>query len=198
MILASLEESLQLPSESLTSLHRPVVHSGSQAVILRMPPQPLSDNRVSLRAHTDAGTLTLLFNILGGLQILSPGRPPSDENAWEYVRPEPGCAIMNLGDAIVEFTNGYLRSGLHRVTGPPGEQAGWERWSIAYGMRPESEVLMKAVEGGLVPKYVMEREEYTSREWIVKKMVSMRSGIEAVSIGGTGKGNECPDRFEGF
>ena len=185
-ILTSLENSLRLPSQSLTAIHRIAHPSGSQAVILRMPPQSSSDSGVSLRAHTDAGTLTLLFNVLGGLQILTPGRPPSDVHAWEFVRPEPGCAIVNLGDAIVEFTNGYLRSGLHRVIGPPGEQTGWERWSLAYGMRPESEVVMKAVEGGLILKDATEKEGYTAREWIVRKMVSMKSGIEAESIGGIG------------
>ena len=35
-----------------------------------------------------------------------------------------GHAIVNLGDAMVNFTNGLLRSNIHRVVSPPGEQAG--------------------------------------------------------------------------
>ena len=86
---------------------------------------------------------------------------------------------------MVEFTNGFLRSGLHRVTVPPGEQAGHERWSLLYGMRPESEVRMESVGGGLLPKDGSEKVGCTAKEWIAKKMVGMKNGGEAESIGGS-------------
>jgi hypothetical protein len=47
--------------------------------------------------HTDFGSVTVLFNHMGGLQVLNP-----DSKEWKYVKPEPGCAVINLGDAIVK------------------------------------------------------------------------------------------------
>ncbi|KAH9041818.1 Clavaminate synthase-like protein [Lactarius hengduanensis] len=53
---------------------------------------------------------SFLHNRLGGLQVLPPG---TDE--WKYVKPIPGHAICNLGDAMAIFSAGILRSNLHRV-----------------------------------------------------------------------------------
>lgn len=58
--------------------------------------------------HTDFGTVTLLVNVLGGLKILTPGKAPIDQQEWLYVRPIPGCLVVNLGDAVVQWTGGLL------------------------------------------------------------------------------------------
>ena len=57
---------------------------------------------------------------------------------------------MNLGDAMVKFTNGLLRSNLHRVVAPPGEQVVCMRYALVYFARPGDEVLLRRVEGGSV------------------------------------------------
>ena len=54
----------------------------------------------------DVKTYSLLFNRLGGLQVL----PPGDDAKWSYVRPLQGHCVVNLGDAMVKFTAGILRS----------------------------------------------------------------------------------------
>lgn len=72
----------------------------------------------------------------GGLQVYgSPNRVlgnldyDDDTAEWMWVRPKKGCAIVNLGDAAVKFTNGVLCSGRHRVIPSPGEQGKWPRYS---------------------------------------------------------------------
>lgn len=91
--------------------------------MLRCLPQPTDDRRPSLVGHTDLGSLTILFNITGGLQLLAPDSPDAkDERNWRYVQPVPGCAIVNLGDAMVEWTAGTLHSNMHRIAFAPGEQ----------------------------------------------------------------------------
>ena len=42
--------------------------------------------------------MTILFNRLGGLQVL----PPGEGAEWCYVKPLAGHAIVNLGDAMVK------------------------------------------------------------------------------------------------
>ena len=54
---------------------------------------------------------------------------------------------MNLGDAMVKFSAGILRSNIHRVVSPPGQQADHTRFSLVYFARPEYDVLMERLEG---------------------------------------------------
>ena len=72
------------------------------------------------------GSVTVLFNQLGGLQVLSP-----NAKEWMYVKPRPGMAIINLGDGLVKLAGGRLYSGVHRVVGPPGDQAKCHRHSVS-------------------------------------------------------------------
>lgn len=46
--------------------------------------------------------------------------------------PLPGHAIINLGDAMVMFSNGLLKSGKHRVVPAPGEQVHVDRCRVVY------------------------------------------------------------------
>lgn len=89
--------------------------------------------------------MTVLFNRLGGLQVL-----PPDSDRWCYVKPLKGHCVCNLGDAMVKFTAGVLRSNIHRVVNPPGEQGGETRMSLVYFSRPEDEVVLKVLEGSAV------------------------------------------------
>ncbi|KAL9090359.1 MAG: hypothetical protein Q9165_005393 [Trypethelium subeluteriae] len=101
--------------------------------------------RLTTAPHTDFGSVTLLFNWAGGLQIES-----QTSKEWEWVRPLPEHAICNLGDAMVEFSGGRVKSGKHRVVAAPGEQAKSERYSLVYFVRPEDEVYLEDLTQGAV------------------------------------------------
>lgn len=187
VILSHLDSHLNLAPGTLASLQPQTKASGTALRLLRYMPQPVGDRRTSLLGHTDIGSVTLLFNVLGGLQILPPGLDNVDEN-WRYVKPQPGCAILNLGDAMVEWTAGILRSNLHRVTYAPGEQADIPRYSVAYLVRPEPSVSMKRLGGGEVIPALREGEEdveMDAREWERQKATAIQSGRDnARSRGG--------------
>ena len=104
-VLGLLNEHLRLPPKTLENLHRLEGTSGDQIRFLRAPPQPKDDRRTALGEHTDFGSVTVLFNRLGGLQVLPPGK----DAEWCYVKPLPNHAIINLGDAMVKFTNGVAK-----------------------------------------------------------------------------------------
>jgi isopenicillin N synthase-like dioxygenase len=150
MILAALDRQLDLQPgtlERLSPLDKP---SDTSLRLLLSHPQPTANaNHISLGGHTDIGTLTLLFHVAGGLQILPAGRDNVHAN-WQYIRPEQGCALVNLGDTLVEWTGGLLRSALHRVVTAPGDQAAVPRQSIAYLLRPERNASMRRLEGGTI------------------------------------------------
>jgi len=134
---------LGLPKGALASLHKTDEHSGSEARCIKNPPMPEqtpSDLKVAIGAHTDFGSLSFLHNRLGGLQVL----PPTCSD-WQYVRPVPGHAICNIGDALSIFSGGILRSNLHRVVPPPRDQSKHERWSLVFFTRPGNSVHLRAL-----------------------------------------------------
>lgn len=177
LVLSHLNRHLRLPPGTLQSLHRLQAVSGDQVRFIKSPPQPQSDLRTALGKHTDFGSITILFNRLGGLQILP---PPSlvekgKEPEWTYVKPLKGHCIVNLGDAMVKFTNGLLRSNIHRVVSPPGEQGKETRYSVVYFSRPEDEVVLRRLDSDVIPELKggeKEEEQMNSREWI--KLQAMR------------------------
>ncbi|KAL2810767.1 hypothetical protein BJX63DRAFT_422859 [Aspergillus granulosus] len=179
LILGLLNEGLGLPESTLTNLHRLEAVSGDQVRFIKAPPQPVDDRRTALGEHTDFGSVTILFNRLGGLQVL----PPGADAEWVYVRPLPGHAIVNLGDAMVKFTNGLLRSNIHRVVSPPGEQADCTRYSLVYFSRPEDDVPLKRLEGSSrIPALddgVIE-EDINSKDWIIRRALGPRVNVPGI------------------
>ncbi|KIW17007.1 hypothetical protein PV08_04198 [Exophiala spinifera] len=136
-ITASLGKSLGLPEGLLESLHKLERPSVDQARITCAPPIKPSGT-ITLGEHTDFGSVTVLFNQLGGLQVLAPNK-----RDWEYVRPRPGCAVINLGDSLVKLLGGRLYSAVHRVVAPPGTQGDSVRHSVVYFSRPNSDVKLR-------------------------------------------------------
>ncbi|KAJ4194760.1 hypothetical protein NW759_016476 [Fusarium solani] len=118
--------------------------SGSHVRLTKKTAHPDIQDGIGLPSHTDFGSVTVLFNWLGGLQIES--RTPGRVGEWEYVRPVPGHAIINLGDAMVKFTNGALKSAKHRVVPIPGEQRELDRISVVYFVRLANNTLMKPLD----------------------------------------------------
>ncbi|MCJ1283109.1 hypothetical protein MMC26_002436 [Xylographa opegraphella] len=185
-ILSHLDQHLDLSLGTLASFISQDKPSGTIIRMLRCLPQRLGTHRTNLTGHTDMGCVTLLFNIVGGLQILPSGSDNAEEN-WRYVQPRPGCVLVNLGDAMVQWSGGILRSNLHRVATPPGRQAECERFSLAYLTRPESSASMQRLESGsVIPRLANgeEKETLNVKDWessraalyMVGKMVPQSTG----------------------
>ncbi|KAJ7190098.1 Clavaminate synthase-like protein [Mycena pura] len=136
-LLDVLNDKLGLPKGTLLQQHPREEFSGSETRVLYSPP---SGDRQVVGSHTDFGSLSFLHNRLGGLQVLVPGT-----ETWQYVKPIPGHAICNLGDAMTIFSAGILRSNLHRVMSPPGLQGAHYRFSLVYFTRPGNSVVLRAL-----------------------------------------------------
>ena len=90
----------------------------------------LACNSYSAAPHTDFGVLTILLqDSLGGLQA----RHQNGE--WIDVPPIEGSFICNIGDLLERWTNGKLKSTVHRVLNTSGK----ERLSIPVFVDPNSD-----------------------------------------------------------
>jgi hypothetical protein len=119
------------PKPTLTSQHRPDRASTSCLGVLRYPSLSSHTMNTGHGAHTDVGSVTILFCRERGLQVLDSGT-----EQWRFVEPRNGCAVVNVGDSLHFLTGGALRSSLHRVVPYPGLDIR-DRASCAYFMRPE-------------------------------------------------------------
>ncbi|KAI8237062.1 hypothetical protein K4K57_003277 [Colletotrichum sp. SAR 10_99] len=162
---------LGLVEEEVKNRHRIDQQSGSQLRLTRSPPLDKTrdpESQIATTSHTDLGSITILFNWLGGLQMWEPEHPDgskfwsasrlSQKGRWTYVEPVPGYAIVNLGDAMTKFSNGVLNSGKHRVLPAPGEQGDFVRYSVAYFVRPEDDTVLKVLEAAGIPQWEGEKE----------------------------------------
>lgn len=194
-ILASLSTSLGLPGRRLEAHHRPGAPSPDMLRLLRYAAQPRDERGAPQVAHTDLGSLTVLFAGSPGLQRRrrtttrrrrerrgksgsalelppsSPSPSPSEE-AWEFVEPREGCAVVNVGDGVVALTGGQLHSCLHRVVPLPGRRME-ERCSFAWMARAEEATVMTSLLGGgsMDPE---EEGPVTSGEWLRRKFGMLR------------------------
>lgn len=165
MILTALEHSLKVGDGALLSAHRIEDQSGDFLRLLRYPVYDPAQNLDQMRftAHTDVISLGLLFTWLGGLQLPAPDAvhtSPTEltEESWQWVRPVPGTALVNMGDALEVLTNGVVKAGLHRVVCPPKDQASHERYSVLCGLRPANDWPMAALKSPVIPPAVDEQD----------------------------------------
>jgi isopenicillin N synthase-like dioxygenase len=166
--------SLGVPEDYFDAAHEQ--HTGA-VMLLNYPPisQSLLPGQLRSGAHTDFGTMTLLFHH-GSAEGLEIQRPDGN---WLHAPSLPGAAIVNVGDLLTRWTNGQLRSVLHRVVLPEGEAAQRPRYSATLFYEPRHEVVISCLEPcqskskpALYPPITAgERLEQRRRE-------NMRSGYE--------------------
>lgn len=134
--------------------------------------------------HTDYNTLTFLFHQpIAGLQVQT-------KDGWKYVRSEPDRVIVNVADALEFLSGGFLKSTVHRVVRPPGEQAQEGRLSLIYFARPESKVRLGVVNSPLLERLGLGKrvgeealESVTAEEWArarIAKDHRFRTGVAKV------------------
>ncbi|KAH9904938.1 putative 2OG-Fe(II) oxygenase family oxidoreductase [Xylariomycetidae sp. FL2044] len=126
---------------SLASAHTASKPSTTCMMLQRYPTLSTESNRAGLAAHTDVGSLTILFCGDRGLQALDPAT-----DTWHWLEPKPGCAVVNVGDSLRFLSRKRFRSALHRVVPYPGEVIP-NRFSCAYFLRPELDAQFEDEEG---------------------------------------------------
>ncbi|KAF5322190.1 hypothetical protein D9619_000471 [Psilocybe cf. subviscida] len=127
-----------------------------------------NDGQARAGAHSDYGTLTLLFqDSVGGLEVQNPHTgtfiPATPVSPLIDKRPlhfKPGSIVVNVGDLLARWSNDVLRSTLHRVVAPPAKQINDtqaitpHRQSIAFFCNPNFTAEVACLPNcGDVPKY---------------------------------------------
>jgi isopenicillin N synthase-like dioxygenase len=166
LVLARLSNAFRLgPSDDLRTMHRKSGQSGDHCRLIKYTPvfsTPARDPHLMFFPHTDFGTLTLVYSKQPGLEIYS-----HEQGQWQPVMPRPDCVVVNVGDALHKFTNGILRSCLHRVTyrGPLAGKGKTEKYSLAYFLRPEDGVLLAPLTSPLIEPLAADEAPVSIVDW---------------------------------
>ncbi|KAK9237134.1 hypothetical protein V1525DRAFT_377829 [Lipomyces kononenkoae] len=128
----------QASGSILRFLYYPAVSNGGE------------ENEIRAGAHTDYGSMTLLFQREGeeGLEVLSP-----ITNEWIAIpalqaKDTKSCPpiVVNIADQLSFWSAGVLKSALHRVKFPQKQVSnGADRYSMAYFCHPSDNTLLEPV-----------------------------------------------------
>lgn len=149
---------LELPEDYFSSRHAYEDPSEDHLRYMTYHPRSLEDDlRVGKkwsRAHTDFGSLTLLWSQdVAGLQI------KTSSGEWRYVPPVDNGIVCNVGDTLDFWSAGYLKSTTHRVIRPPEDQAHLFRQGLFYFVRPGNDVDIKPAPSPLLKRLGLINDE---------------------------------------
>jgi len=178
-ILRALATALSLPEQRLSDTH---ARSLFQLRLLHYPPVPakiLTSNQKSrISAHSDFGTLSLLFQgSVGGLEIES---PPSS-GTFAPVKPIPGTVLVNIADLMERWSNGRWRSTVHRVVAPPNtshtadDEICKARYSIPFFATADPDTVIEALPGCWSEDNPKKFESVTAWGYLQMRMAALYS-----------------------
>ena len=124
-------------------------------------------------AHTDFGAITILAmtRATGGLEVLMP------DDTWQAVTPKKNELVVNLGDMMALWTNGFWKSTLHRVVNPAQLRDELsQRQTIGYFMHPDYDASIKTIPTCITKERPEIFEDITAGEHIAKKIRASHEG----------------------
>ena len=168
LLLTRLSSALGLPDNlAYQQYHRKNKVCPTALGLLKYTLADMEPDKVGQIAHTDAGSLSIVFTEVAGLQVLKP-----NEEQWYYIAPKPGHAVVNVGDALRFISGGVLESSLHRII-PHKDEKARHKYSIVYLLRPEMDAEFVDAEG----------VTWKGLEWTNKKHAVFRASAEEQAQG---------------
>lgn len=139
--------------------------------LLHYPPAEVqSEGQLGAGAHTDYGTLTVLFqDSAGGLEV------QNLEGKWVPAPPIPGTVVINTGDLIARWSNDFFKLTPHRVVpSPSARQNG--RQSIAFFSDPDPEVIIETFPSCVSAENPAKYGPITAGEHVQERILASQTG----------------------
>ncbi|KAK5987382.1 2-oxoglutarate-dependent dioxygenase buaE [Cladobotryum mycophilum] len=175
---------MRLEKDFFVDYHR---NKDNQIRLLHYPPveeEILRQGRAErVAAHTDFGTITILFqDDIGGLEI----EDIYEQGKFNPVPYIPGTAVVNIADLLMRWSNDELRSTMHRVVAPPLAEGEKEddkskgrmtkaRYSMAYFCGVDKEKTVDCVPGCWGPDRPKKYEPVSATEYINMRLAAINS-----------------------
>ena len=167
-IMRAFAMALDLPPDFFNDKHTGLTQT---LRFLNYPPsgQPEA-GQLGAGAHTDYGTITLLFqDNKGGLQV------QNVDGDWVDAPPIEGTVVINTGDLIARWSNDVFKSTPHRVV-PRPESAVEGRQSIAFFSDPDPDVLIETFPSCITDDRPARYPPITAGEHIRERILASQRG----------------------
>ena len=178
-------------------LEQNLAHTHSQSLfqlrLLHYPSIASSElqqgKRSRINAHSDFGTLTLLFqDLVGGLEIEDPRSP----GVFRSVAPVEGAVLVNIGDLMSRWSNERWKSTVHRVVAPRAQNGGdasedkegvvggvvADRYSIPFFATADPNTVIEALPGCWDEVHPKKYESVTAWGYVQMRMAALYEGAE--------------------
>jgi isopenicillin N synthase-like dioxygenase len=173
-ILDALSIVLSVPDPGLSHTHS---DSLFQLRLLHYPSiassELLEKKRSRINAHSDFGTLTLLFqDSIGGLEIEDPHQP----RTFRAAEPIEDTVLVNIGDLLARWSNDRWRSSVHRVGLPAkggGSEVVLDRYSIPVFATANMDTVIEALPGCWSEENPKKYEVVTALGYVQQRMAAL-------------------------
>lgn len=128
--------------------------------------------RSRINAHSDFGTLTLLFqDSVGGLEVEDPHRP----GRFKPVQRVEDAVLVNVGDLMARWSNDCWKSTVHRVVSPPAQDGDVvpDRYSIPFFATADPETVIEALPGCWSQSEPKKYESVTAWGYVQMRMAAL-------------------------
>ncbi|CAF2986531.1 unnamed protein product [Rotaria socialis] len=158
-LLVYIAKGFDIDLDYFTSKHKLEIEPHNIIRLLHYPPvTERSDESIRAGAHSDYGSLTLLFQHehKSGLEVLD-----RSTNSWHPVEPFDDMIVVNFGDAFEYWSKGFIKSIVHRVVMPVVDSTkDNERYSIAFFCGPNDSTLLTPIPSKLILDRQFEKDEH--------------------------------------
>ncbi|KAI1854867.1 hypothetical protein JX266_000985 [Neoarthrinium moseri] len=129
----------------------------------------INPGQVRAGAHSDYGSITLLFqDMRGGLQVKSPN------GTFVDATPIQDTCVVNAGDLLARWSNDTIKSTIHRVVEPPSGDGPVHpaRYSIAYFCNPNFKSHIEAIPGTFSGESEKKYPGINSGDYLVQRLAA--------------------------
>lgn len=159
-LLTYLAQSFEIDSDYFTSRHKLDLPSADTLRLLHYPAvKNQSDESIRAGAHSDYGSVTLLFQHenKSGLEVLD-----RSTNIWYPVQPYDDMIVVNFGDVFEYWSKGFIKSTVHRVVMPLVDSIkDNERYSIAFFCHPNHSTLLTPIPSKILINQIFIKDEHS-------------------------------------
>ena len=166
-VMGAFELAMDLPDGYFDERHTGLLQT---LRLLHYPPvEEVVEGQLGAGAHTDYGTLTVLFqDNAGGLQV------QGLDGEWIDAPPIPGTVVINTGDLIARWSNDVFKSTPHRVVPRPGAMKNG-RQSIAFFSDPDPKVMIETIPSCITEENPAKYEPISAGEHIRQRIMASQT-----------------------
>lgn len=128
-------------------------------------PNSVPDGAVRAAEHGDINLITVLMGASAdGLQV------KRRDDKWIPITAVQDCLIVNVGDMLQRYTNGRLKSTIHRVVNPPKEQLSSSRYSVPFFMHANPDMQLNCLSTCISDENPKQFDDITAEGFLMQRL----------------------------